>query len=282
IRRSSGMREGCQGCGGSRRLEELSGLARLLYLVQRTDLDHPHTEHVAPMRLEDAKVRTQGELPEEIDHGHALIDGEARALEHAGWRQIAGLQDRRLLVARLTVDEGHRPNAQRQSDHRHQFRAPRRHGMSLLRFAHTSFTAPVSTQPPSTPPGSIWPTSSPTSLSMSAFSLAFIASRRSRCLVRSSARFLTSSGSVCTSNNSTSFSLTSVSSESGRLCCLGEKYRTSLYRPSKTPRIAPRFVRSGRIAPAFTASVSAALPSGWSRTRTAFSRNSPSMYANML
>src|SRR5215831_14885912 len=38
-----------------------------------------------------------------------IIDGEARALEHAGWRQIAGLQDRRLLVARLTVDEATDP-----------------------------------------------------------------------------------------------------------------------------------------------------------------------------
>ena len=58
--------------------------------------------------------------------------------------------------------------------------------------AYTSFAASVITHPPSTPPGSIWPTSSPTSRSISALSFAFMISRTTPCFFRSSARLVSS------------------------------------------------------------------------------------------
>lgn len=57
----------------------------------------------------------------------------------------------------------------------------------------------VTSQPASTPPGSICPRSSPTSASISRLSLSFIARTRSRCFPPAAARFVISSGSAATS-----------------------------------------------------------------------------------
>ena len=71
-------------------------------------------------------------------------------------------------------------------------------------YIRRSFNSGDSLQAASSPPGSIWPTSSPTSSSMSRFSLLFIVKMRSPYFLRSIARLFISNGSLLRSNSSTS------------------------------------------------------------------------------
>ena len=89
--------------------------------------------------------------------------------------------------------------------------------------AQTSLTASVATQPPSTPPGSIWPTSSPTSARSAGRACRSSPAAVRRCAVRSSARLSISCGSRCEVEQLDVVQLEQRLHRVGRLCCFGEK-----------------------------------------------------------
>lgn len=60
--------------------------------------------------------------------------------------------------------------------------ARHRGGVERCDVGQGAIVSGVTSQPASMPPGSIWPLSSPTSVSISLLSFSFIASTRSRCL----------------------------------------------------------------------------------------------------
>src|SRR5689334_5969409 len=111
----------------------------------------------------------------------AAEDGRVRPLRGGEIRQrleaelgVSRLSAQESLVAFGQAPERFRGRKRRAFVHvRH-----RNPGTPLARGLQTSLPAPVTTQPPSTPPGSIGPTSSPTSLSTGALSLAFMALTR--------------------------------------------------------------------------------------------------------